>query len=251
MKALIVGCGSIGTRRAEILTELGHDVRGLDPSPHAWGPAPADGWADVVLICTPPEVRLPSIVSVIASHNLKGIFVEKPLALTEGEAYGIVGVTDVIPVTMGACNMRFDHLAMGVTPPRSVVYAQMGQHSSYWSPGHQKISMLLDSIHELDLLYWLGGPITAIHGWSNLYEAQVVTEHEGGVRGGLHLDRRSSPPVRYLASDGEVTSLWPPDPDMYRREMEHFIDAVECMEPSCNPLNDAAHVLTRALKVVG
>lgn len=258
MRVLIVGCGSIGTRRASVLNLMGHEVRGIDADTplgdammEKWlhGVGAPDGWADVALICTPPDKRISVVADVIASQNLKGLFVEKPLALNENQALAIVGMADVVPVTMGACNMRFDHLVMGVKKPESVVFAQMGQHDSYWSAGHEKITMLLDSIHELDLLYWLGGRITKIDGWSTLYEAHVVTEHKGGVKGGLALDRRSSPPVRWIAVDGEITSLWPPDPDMYMREMEHFIDAVECLEPSCNPLNDAAHVLVRALEV--
>ncbi len=253
MNCLVIGCGSIGRRRADILKALGHEVGGDDTDPDALSTfkhvCVEDGWADVAVVCTPPNMRLPVVTRLMATHNLKGLFIEKPLALTEAEALAIVAMTDRVPVTMGACNMRFDHLAQGVRRPEESVFAQMGQHASYWSAGHEKITMLLDSIHELDLLFHLAGRITKIDGWSTLYEAHVVTEHENGVRGALQLDRRTSPPVRWIASDGEATSLWPPDPDMYVREMEHFIDAVECLEPSCNPLNDAAHVLIRALEV--
>lgn len=252
-KTLIIGCGSIGTRRAAILAELGHDVRCLDVSPDAqqkWGLAPAEGWADVALICTPPDMRLPVITSVVASHNLKGIFVEKPLALSEDEAMAIIDITERVPVTMGACNMRFDSRLEDFVAT-DTVFARMGQHSDYWSETHQPITMILDSIHELDLLRHFCGPITKITGVSDLDRAQAVTSHESGIRGALDIDRLTDPPVRSLAIDHRMIPLWPPDPEMYRREMEHFMDAVECLEPTCNPLSGAAHILTRALEITG
>ena len=55
----------------------------------------------------------------------------------------------------------------------------------------------------------------------------------------------------YEGHERVVANLWPPDPEMYRREMEHFLECVTNETDSMNPLAQAADVLGWALEVVG
>lgn len=273
MKALVIGCGSIGTRRGNILSEMGHEVAGFDTDPvkmeiwpHKAGALFGFGWADVTLICTPPHVRSSVVRGVWP--NVIGLFIEKPLALTRDEAARVVDLASDVPVTMGACNLRFDArleglAGLGVTE----CFAVMRQAAKYWNPDHERVSMILDSIHELDLVQSILGPIQSIGGFSDLNEAFVRTVHEGGINGSVTLDRVTDPPMRELiidiaiggvpddqpasASPGATTiRLWPPDLGMYEREMRHFMGCVEAGRPTCNPIEDAADLLGWALQVV-
>ena len=99
MKALIVGAGSIGSRRARILKSLGHDVTVCDSDTNAAVTLGAQmGWCisnskniyfdsktaiesekfDVVLTCTPPETHLD--IALQAAQAGCHLFIEKPLS---------------------------------------------------------------------------------------------------------------------------------------------------------------------------
>ena len=281
MRCLVIGCGSIGSRRARVLKEMGHEVGCNDVDTQraatvaeeigataindmAWARAPVPGkaWpADAAFICTPPETHL-DLACQCEEAGIRGLFVEKPLTLTKSEVGAFLGHFEGEPqlVTMGACNMRFDE---GVALARDKMLgapwysARMGQHEDHWSPTHQNQTMILDDIHELDLLRYVAGPIEEIHGGSDTQSAFGYTVHENGARGIFTLDRWTDPPVRELTAfydDDHPTvrvNLWPPDLAMYRREMEHFLDCVERGVPTCNPLAQAAETLKWALEVVG
>lgn len=271
MKVLVVGCGSIGTRRAKILADMGHEVCGKDPRwrcPHrrmvngewlfATESYVAELVFDAVLICTPPDSGRVAQVKELAPR-VQGLFIEKPLALTRPEVDVLESwVRGVVPVTMGACNLRFSE---GVDALRKIDgprcgYFYMGMHRMYWSKGHQSISLILDSIHELDLAVWAMGPIISISGESMEDEAKVSVHHEHGYST-IYLDRLSDPPIREASvypPDGLLVDHAPhihinTDPSMYVREMQHFMDCVEAGVPTCNPIEDAAEVCRWALEV--
>lgn len=276
MRCLVVGCGSIGSRRARVLAEMGHEVWAFDTDEKkvdalypgttiipSYGPnywiGPGDGY-DVAFICTPPDVRLEPIRGCIQKSNLKGLFVEKPLALDMTTANAILGLLEGANVVdMGACNMRYDGRLAGFALPEETktVEYRMGQHSKYWSANHQPISLILDDIHELDLaLHFARSPVKEYAGWSNKDMAACWFKHRNGTKSIVHLDRETDPPERWImwASKTDVLgkiNLWPGDPEMYRREMEDFLKCVELGKPSPNPLSQAAEVLGWALEVAG
>ena len=79
MNVLIYGCGSMGSKRATILTNLGHNIFLQDPPK---GKMSFPDSTDAVFICTPPETHLQ-----IAKQNLgHHMFIEKPLATSFSEA---------------------------------------------------------------------------------------------------------------------------------------------------------------------
>lgn len=269
MRVLVVGCGSIGTRRARIIKQLGHEVwlydreheRALELSKELGVVASVrlDCAKAAVVLCTPPDERLATVHELLrgqAGDELRGLYVEKPLALDAAHARAMAHLAGVLPTTMGACNMRFDTRLGGIGPDGAweALVLCMGQASRYWSANHRPLPMVLDSVHELDLAAWLLGPIVSIEGQSTLEWADVLTGHSAGYAH-IHLDRKLDPPSRYLevlgGSERRREELWPPDPHMYHREMEHFMACVERGVESCNPLEEAAEVTARALEVCG
>ena len=268
MRCLVIGCGSIGTRRARLLAEMGHEVHGMDAEPvraanatggHAVDPIQA--WSlvvpyDAVFICTPVGVRV-DLVAEAVKAGVRGLFIEKPVAVDVDTAEAMLEALDHTGIiTMGACNMRFDRRleVVGRRTPTTLLF-DMGQHHSHWSANHEPITLMLDDIHELDLARFLGGPIEGIEGWSTIRRADALVRHKNGARSHIHLNRIADPPHRSVTSyeghDRIVADLWPTDPEMYRREMQHFLECVEHNRPTINPLTQAAETLGWALEVVG
>lgn len=278
MKVLVLGCGSIGTRRAKILVEMGHDVYGYDPAfdrkrwlewyaeVGARGSVGVGGQIpekiEVALICTPPDSDRLGQVRKLARSKIKGLFIEKPLATSPGLVVDLIAraveTPYAIPVTMGACNLRFSkgvEALRKVSGENRIGFFDMGLHEKYWSAGHEPISMVLDSIHELDLAVSLLGPIKSIRGCSTSMYAELSVHHDGGWSE-ISLDRFSDPPRR-VARIGDADNLLTvdemihidTDPSMYVREMQHFMDCVEAGMPTCNPIEDAAEVCRWALEV--
>ena len=264
MNVLVVGAGSIGARRARIIRALGHNVlvSDSDEARACALAAEVDGVvrepnvdADLALVCTPPATHA-AVVNSLELGSLAGLYVEKPLALNLDDVNDIEELAKLVPVTMGACNLRF----MTPCPPpiakngKGVRWtATMGQHAKHWSPEHQPVSMILDSIHDLDLLQWYAGPIRQIVGLSRLDMADAATEHVGGGHGRIRLDRTTDPPVRTLTAHRAdfdwSCDLWPPDPEMYDREMHYLLDRTLNETTAMNPLSEAAAVCRWALEV--
>lgn len=292
MKALVVGCGSIGRRRAKILLAQGHDVllydrdtgaavsacAALTGKGHGKVEAHVSGDLamspyDVALICTPPDSGRPEQIQRCLEMGVRGLYVEKPMALDRSDVDEIAGMFGVSGIgldemnvstvtfrnsgviTMGACNLRFCGGISGlakITKPWRMARFTMRQAAKHWSPTHTPISLILDSIHELDLAAHLQGPIESIRGYSELDAAEVSVHHVGGGLSHIFLDRTTSPPLRevQVLRKGDYDSLsLRPDDGMYEREMAHFMECVEKGEQTCNPLRAAAEVCARALEV--
>ena len=282
MNALIIGCGSIGRRRAKVLAEAGHRVMLYDTDTdrarsayHAIshgnvsmyiGGNLASGWGDgepaydVALICTPPDSGRPEQIQRCLEMGVRGLYVEKPLALDLSDVDEIRYVTERLYkngediTTMGACNLRFAGVAglKKIPRPWRMARLTMRQGAKYWSPTHRPISLILDSIHELDLAVYLQGPIESIRGYSEPDSAEVSVHHEGGGLSHIFLDRVTSPPVRevQVIRKGDYDSLAIQTKDsMYVREMEHFMECLEKGVQTCNTLRAAAEVCAAALEV--
>ena len=272
MRCLIIGCGSIGTRRAKILASMGHEVFASDPDLGQQQRLIASlpdrlrnpdlGQPEAVLICTPPDSGRPEQIERCLGMGVRGLFVEKPLALSLSDVDEIRYIFERLYkngediTTMGACNLRFVGGVSGlrkIKKPWRLAAFRMGQHKKHWSATHRPISMILDSIHELDLAVHLNGPIQSIRGYSETDSAEVSVHHVGGGLSHLYLDRWTDPPVRSVTvtrgGDRDFLRLQTND-SMYEREMRHFMECVEAGVQTCNPLRAAAEVCARALEVV-
>lgn len=195
MKALVLGCGSIGLRHIGHLRQLGGvEIEAADPNPAARSQAEAqygipvhsaaddalETFHDAVLVCTPAHlhVGLTSQALDAGAH----VFVEKPLStsLDGVEALARKAKAKGRIVQVGY-NLRY-HPAMKAMK-RMVeaghigrvlsAHAEFGLYLAKWWPGRDYRQsymasatlggdLLLDASHEIDSLLWLLGPVEQV-----------------------------------------------------------------------------------------
>lgn len=195
MKALVLGCGSIGLRHIGHLRALGGvEVEAADPNPAARErakaqhgitvhPAAADAlgpFHDVVLVCTPGHlhVELTSRALDAGAH----VFVEKPLSTSlEGVEALVQEAAARGRIVQVGYNLRY-HPA--VKAMKRIVesgrigrilsaHAEFGLYLEKWWPGRDYRQsymasathggdLLLDASHEIDTLLWLLGPVAHV-----------------------------------------------------------------------------------------
>jgi predicted dehydrogenase len=313
-RILVVGCGSIGQRHIGNLVSLyageifAFDVREerraevealwrietFSDLERSWNKKP-----HAVVIATPPSCHIP--IALEAAEHGCHLFIEKPLAAS------LEGVGDLIEtvnrrglVTLVGCNMRFhpglrrvkELIDSGAVGPVLSLRASFGQYLPDWHPREDYRAsysarsdlgggVILDAIHELDYLRWLGGEIQSVACFSGrLSSLEIETEDTAalllrfasGAIGEIHLDyvqrayRRNAQIVGekgtiewdyaarelrwYSAADGqwrtETQSNWQPN-DMYVDQMRHFLQCLEGAERSALDVVNARRVLEVAL----
>lgn len=273
-RVLIVGCGSIGSRRARLLAEMGHEVALFDVRSFAdpkddyeWLAVRIDRDGDLALdklsgmdaafVCAPAathvEIARQCIEAGVAT------FIEKPLALTmdgipelvaEAERWGVV--------TMGACNMRWAYRELFDGPvPYSATF-EVRKPLSAWRVGaeeaYRRNGIVLEAaIHEMTVAHQRFGEIhdMAIFGDGDVVSIGLTCERgmvaiyaawgegETTVREVTATYAGFLPPLVFWADTSD---------EMYRLEMQHFLDCVTEGKETCNPLRSAAHVLEWAIK---
>lgn len=226
--ALVVGCGSIGTRHARNLSDLGIDLSVFDldaarqrrlasdvdaSAPRSLEAALEDG-PDLAVIATPSHHHVePATEAARAGSHL---FVEKPLS---NDADGLDELLDVATendlVTMVGSNFRFHpgieaiHELLTEDSVGNVVSARIeaGSYLPDWHPDEDYRDLysakegvggaLLDFIHELNYARWLFGDVeavTAMLGRGSSLEietedtASLVARFEDDVLCEFHLD---------------------------------------------------------------
>ncbi|MBI2524648.1 MAG: Gfo/Idh/MocA family oxidoreductase [Candidatus Rokubacteria bacterium] len=191
----LIGCGSIGSRHARNLRELGIERLLLydsdrDRAASLAAAVGAEWVASVeevlqarplaVLVCTPPHLHVPVSRQAIAAGA--HVFVEKPLSTS------LDGTEELIEVAAQAgkrvivgCNMRFHP---GVAQIRAALTraavgrpwffrAHYGHYLPFWRPGQdyrlshsghrgQGGGLTIECIHEIDYLRWLAGEVKAV-----------------------------------------------------------------------------------------
>jgi predicted dehydrogenase len=194
ISALVVGCGSIGTRHARNLQTLGVDVLAYDQDESrretaasdvdgtvvsslsaAWGRDP-----DVVVVAVPNSYHV-EVAQEAAEHGCD-LFIEKPISHSQK---GLSALTEEIGrrdlVTLVGCNMRFHPglqtvsslLADDVVGPITSVRIEGGSYLPEWHPDENYRDLysarsdlgggaLLDYIHEIDYARWLFGDVTRV-----------------------------------------------------------------------------------------
>jgi len=232
--ALVVGCGSIGKKHAEILKEMDkfsrvsilsgqtelpyetitslEDIPGLNP--------------DYVVIASPTAQHYPQL-KFLASHLVdRKILVEKPLfdsmanlAIKHNQVY--VGY-----------NLRFNPLLQKIKNAvngRKLWNIQVfcGSYLPDWRPGRDyretssawKVTgggVLLDLSHELDYVQWLTGPIAVKYVVNeNVSDLEIETDDllllSGQTEDGAHLqvclNYFTREPLRQILIDGENISI--------------------------------------------
>ena len=223
-----VGCGLIGRSHARGVQAAGGAdivaVHDLDPAraaafaaDHGTGPAAVAPSAeavieaaDVVYVCTWTSEH-PALVEAVASAG-KPVFCEKPLATSLGAATGMTGAVTRAGVTnqVGLVlrhSPSFRWLQRQVTDPAAgplmnVVFRDdqylpvQGLYGSTWRADRARAgagTLLEHSIHDLDLLRWMMGPIRSVsartcclHGLDGIDDqASVLLEADTGAQATL------------------------------------------------------------------
>jgi predicted dehydrogenase len=224
MRALVLGCGSIGARHARNLASLGVEVIVSDPAADRaravageLGAIIADrneASADLAIVAT-PTVEHPADLEWSLARGMH-TFVEKPLAATrEGLSRAVASADASDRVTMVACNLRFTE---GYRSMRSnlarigriiSIAADFGWYLPAWRPGRDYRAgygatratgggIVLDAgIHELDYVLDLAGPVSFVAGlWTASGSlgievedaAEIQLRHVNGCISQIHVD---------------------------------------------------------------
>lgn len=264
MRCLIVGLGSIGRRRARILSEMGHEVRGFDMDRALAREVLGEGRGaatlgigllmprvDAAFICTPAAHHVgPALDCVDCGVP---VFVEKPLSLwNDGGLTALVQASDRL-VTMGACNMRWAY-AKAPHKDRARLTLDLCKPLSSWRDGaaaaYRPNGLILEAaIHEMDVAVSRLGPIFDVTVWGDEERASVRIDHQAGCQSMVHASwAEGDDDRRCLFYAGTPMQLPDTSDEMYRLEMAHFLECVREGKPTCNPIRNAAHVLEWAIK---
>jgi len=195
MKALVVGCGSIGTRHVRNLRALDVAVSAFDPDVMRANATCSDVGAsavgsldeglddgpELVLVCTPPHLHVEAARR--AADAGAHLFIEKPLS------HSLEGVADLLDtaaergrVVCVGYNLRFHAglqkvkslLEDGAIGTPLVVRAEVGQYLPTWRPARDYRAgyivseatgggIILDGSHEIDYVRWLAGEVCRVY----------------------------------------------------------------------------------------
>lgn len=317
MRFLVLGCGSIGKRHIRNLRALGEaDVHAFDPAQarrqEALEAGASEAFADLgealgkkpsaVLVCSPTSLHLEQ--SLAAARAGAHLFIEKPLSTTLDGLDELLAETAVRNLSsLVGCNFRFHpgmvrvkELLTGGELGRIVsARADFGQYLPDWHPWEDYRrtysarrdlggGVLFDRIHEIDLLLWLMGDVSAVSAFmGTLSGLEIDTEDTvdmilrfaGGAQGAIHLDylRRDYKCVLevtgelgvaewsfldhrirwYTARDKAWSSLsWPRHDvnQMYLEQTRHFLRVLRGEEESQNDLAGGIAALRVALAAI-
>lgn len=237
LKVLIVGCGSIGKRHAQVLWELGlKNLTACDPSPEQrqsmqellpgiavtddYAGALAAGSFDAVFILTPTAMHIS-----MAMEALKAgchVFIEKPLSnsLAGVEELKALAAEKNLLVMVGFCFRYHEVLRMAKTlleqgtVGRLVnIRAFMGEPFAQIQPNYKnmyysKYSGAFELVHDLDLAIWYAGQeiteVKAVYGAFSDMEMEAPDSIEMLVRfadrlaANVHLDFYQHPRRRQI-----------------------------------------------------
>jgi predicted dehydrogenase len=306
---LVVGCGSIGRRHLRNLRVLeAGALLAFDPQAERRAEAARESGAaavegleqaldlglDACLICSPSALHAAQAVAAAACCHL---FIEKPIGVTYADALRVRRAAEEHGrVCLVGCNLRFHPgvaalkrgLEGGAIGRPLAIRAEVGQYLPDWHPwedyrrGYSARrdlggGVLLDAIHEIDLVRWLCGEFEEVEGLcGRAGDLEIETEDLGlligrtrdGVWCEVHLDYLQRCPARHckiIGTDGTMT--WdvtagqttllrpgvPPavlcdfrglDPNaMYLDEMRHFLRCLAGQEPPAQDADAAAEAV--------
>jgi len=313
---VVVGCGSIGRRHLGNLLRLGvRGAAGVDPSSEQrkrveaefgvptfrdLASALKDG-ADAALICSPSSLHLEHAIE--AAQARCHLFIEKPVAISlDGVDALLKEAAKHRLATLVGCNFRFTpglRKAKQLLDEGSIgrvvsIRATFGQYLPEWHPledyrrgySAQKLlggGVILDRIHEIDYVRWLGGEIKdvcALAGHLSNLEidtedtAEILLRFEGGALGAVHLDyvrREYDCSVEITGTDGIIQWSYRPQRvrwysaaescwdthewsrydgnEMYIEEMKHFLRVLDRKQEAELGVAEGVRVLRIALAV--
>ncbi|MSR71062.1 MAG: Gfo/Idh/MocA family oxidoreductase [Candidatus Taylorbacteria bacterium] len=181
LKILIVGFGSIGQRHYKNLKDFGFKTIGVyDVDQQKIKDAKADAVStlntssvksfDVVFICNPSSDHIDA--SLVCAEAGLHLFIEKPLSIKLDQIEQLKKIVEEKKlITMVGCNMRFhpciDFIKKYLEEKKlGKIYSikhEFGHYLPSWRPdvdyrlayGGRNEGIILNDIHEFDLLFWL------------------------------------------------------------------------------------------------
>jgi predicted dehydrogenase len=196
LRVVVFGCGSIGSRHARNIAQIGgHDLLLFDPDTSRAKNLGSEIGAqvattidealasspDAALICTPPDTHVE--VTRRAFESGAHCFVEKPLATDYQQALEIAELAEKSGLNlMVGFNLRFHPglmklqqlVADGVLGRIMMVRAEYGQYLPDWRPNTDYRNnyitgndsgggIIREESHEADYVQWLGGDIEDVY----------------------------------------------------------------------------------------
>lgn len=302
MRILVVGMGSIGQRHIRNLRAI-RDVEIIAYRSRGQ-PLPEDLQGDwlrefsdldaalgedpvAALICAPPAVQVES--AAIAAKAGCHLFIEKPISdCLDGLEALVAEVKRRELSTLIGYNLRFHPqlqriyllISEGRIGQVTSIRAEVGQYLPDWHPkedyrlGYSARrdlggGAILDLIHEIDYVHWLGGAVSRIACFADHVSgleincedtAEILLDFEAGSIGSIHLDYiqrtlgRSCKvigeggTIKWDFSEDKLELFEVSDPQwqvfndvgfdrntMYIEEMRHFLD---CIEGRVEPIVD-------------
>jgi len=251
-KILVVGAGSIGMRHLKNLQALGVKQFGIvDPKYRGRTPVKLAGdgpllvfsdlkealkqkW-DAVFICTPSSTHI-GIALRVARQGIP-MFIEKPVSHTLTGLSQLQKLAQNIKPVMVGYNIDFhpqfqkikEILAKKTLGKIWGVRAEFGYYLQDWRAGQdytktysvqKKLGggIVLDDIHEINLLYHLFGPVKKAFGLTSKQSnlkidvedyAEIILQFQNGIIGQIHMDYLQRDYSRHLKIIGEKgTLIW-------------------------------------------
>jgi predicted dehydrogenase len=311
LKILIIGFGSIGQRHHKNLRSLGYEnIFVFDPDDSRLKEAPKKLAAvnrgtlkefDLVFICNPTSEHLKT--AELCAEAGCHLFVEKPVSdKTDGleKLEAIIRKNNLI--TMVGSNLRFhpavafikNYLQSGRLGKVFSVSTEFGYYLPYWRPGTDYREnyaakketgggIVLDDIHEFDLLFWLNDfqPVSDYRLFSTkISDLLIETEDQAaavfvfknkvigrvfgdylskiyrrsclviGERGNLYWDWAENEVV--LSDEGGRKTIFSAKDfslnDMYLKELKYFMETINRRQKADNDIGQAAKLLRILLK---
>ncbi|MGH7722072.1 MAG: Gfo/Idh/MocA family protein [Candidatus Dormibacteria bacterium] len=245
MRALVLGCGSVGSRHARNLVSLGLELVVADVDEEASRTLAGATGATAVTPGTAPHCELVVVATPSAHHvdDLRwaldrgaDVFVEKPLAASRDGVATARALARQHPdrIVMVGCNLRFSEGFAALSANLTAIGrpAALLVDYGWWLPAWRPAvdyrttysarralggGIVLDAIHEIDYTVALAGPVEDVQGscvTTGILEidvedvADITLRHRGGAQSHLHLDclrRRYSRRCTVIGSEAEIT----------------------------------------------
>ncbi len=215
MKIGVLGLGSIGTRHANNLRSLGHEVIEYD-NPDFDLSHPVDPKRDAVIaeaealvIATPTPCHYRDLLDCMAAG--KPTFVEKPIAATHRQCRDLHNYHSISSVMVGT-NLRLHPCVQQVKQwlgageigePLWANFICAHQTEKYTSDG----VVLNTGAHEVDLALYLFGPAKCLVAHESDTAAHFALQHDSGVRSTFLLDHATPHRIREFWISGEKQNI--------------------------------------------
>jgi len=250
VRFLVVGCGSIGKRHLGNLRFLSAgELMAYDSRPERLEEVKREYGTEVfsdfkealqqepaaVLICTPTSLHMEYALS--AARSGCHLFIEKPISHSMDGVPGLIEIAAAKKlVTLIGCNFRFNwglKLVKKLVDENSIgrlfcIRAEFGQYLPGWHPwedyrqGYSANEALgggviLDSIHEIDYVYWLMGKVKAVSCFAGKISsleidtedmAEILLRFQNGAIANIHMDyvqRAYNRSCEVIGEEGTIT----------------------------------------------